>query len=55
VFEIDAKLSGEKYRATSEELQGTDRGLKAAEERPLRVGRGRRSNLRQTSVGIGAK
>jgi hypothetical protein len=31
-FEIDATLSGDKYRATPEELSGIDRGLKAAEE-----------------------
>ena len=31
-WEIDATLSGSKYRATPEELQGIDRGLKAAEE-----------------------
>jgi hypothetical protein len=31
-FEIDAALRGETYRATPEELEGIDRGLKAAKE-----------------------
>lgn len=31
-LEIDATLTGGKYRATSEEVAGIDRGLKAAEE-----------------------
>jgi hypothetical protein len=31
-FEIDAALKGETYRATPEELEGIDRGLKAANE-----------------------
>jgi hypothetical protein len=31
-FEIDARLKGGKYRATPEELEGIDRGLKAARE-----------------------
>jgi hypothetical protein len=31
-FEIDAGLKGGVYRATSEELAGIDRGLKAARE-----------------------
>lgn len=31
-LEIDATLTGGKYRATPEELAGIDRGLKAAEE-----------------------
>jgi predicted transcriptional regulator len=31
-FEIDAALRGEMYRATPEELEGIDRGLKAANE-----------------------
>lgn len=31
-FEIDATLAGGKYHATSAELAGIDRGLKAAEE-----------------------
>jgi hypothetical protein len=32
-LEIDAELSGGVYRATVDELQGIDRGLKAARER----------------------
>jgi predicted transcriptional regulator len=31
-FEIDAALRGKMYRATPEELEGIDRGLKAANE-----------------------
>jgi hypothetical protein len=31
-LEIDAELSGGIYRATPEELQGVDRGLKAARD-----------------------
>jgi predicted transcriptional regulator len=31
-LEIDARLKGSKYRATPEELEGIDRGLKAARE-----------------------
>jgi predicted transcriptional regulator len=31
-FEIDARLKGGKYHATSEELAGIDRGLRAARE-----------------------
>jgi len=31
-FEIDARLKGGKYHATLEELEGIDRGLKAARE-----------------------
>jgi hypothetical protein len=31
-LEIDARLNGSKYRATPEELEGIDRGLKAARE-----------------------
>jgi predicted transcriptional regulator len=31
-LEIDARLKGGKYHATSEELAGIDRGLKAARE-----------------------
>jgi hypothetical protein len=31
-FEIDARLKGGKYHATPNELEGIDRGLKAARE-----------------------
>jgi predicted transcriptional regulator len=31
-LEIDARLKGSKYQATPEELEGIDRGLKAARE-----------------------
>ena len=31
-FEIDARLKGDKYQATPDELAGIDRGLKAARE-----------------------
>jgi hypothetical protein len=33
VVEMDAGLSGDVYQATPEELEGIDRGLKAARER----------------------
>jgi len=31
-FEIDARLKGRKYHATPDELEGIDRGLRAARE-----------------------